>query len=48
VEISCGFIFTALTTARGVHEPLDDAVRHFNEVAGLFDFHFSRNPFLIV
>jgi hypothetical protein len=29
----------------GVHEPLNDAVRHFNEVAGLFDFHLSRNQF---
>jgi hypothetical protein len=26
-------------TNYGVHKPLSDAVRHFNEVAGLFDFH---------
>jgi hypothetical protein len=32
-------------TNYGVHEPLNDAVRHFNEVAGLFDFHLSRNQF---
>jgi hypothetical protein len=31
-----------------VHEPLNDVVRHFDEVAGLlFDFNFSRNQFLI-
>jgi hypothetical protein len=32
-------------TNYGVHEPLNDAVRHFNEVAGLFDFHLSWNQF---
>jgi hypothetical protein len=32
-------------TNYGVHEPLNDAVRHFNEVAGLFDFHLSSNQF---
>jgi hypothetical protein len=29
----------------GVHELLNDGVQHFNEVAGLFDFHLSRNQF---
>jgi hypothetical protein len=38
VAISCGLIFT-------VREPLNNVVRHFNEVAGLFDFHLSRNQF---
>jgi hypothetical protein len=32
-------------TNYGVHEPLNDAVQHFNEVAGLFNFHLSRNQF---
>jgi hypothetical protein len=32
-------------TNYSVHEPLHDAVGHFNEVAGLFDFNLSRNPF---
>jgi hypothetical protein len=27
----------------GVHEPLNDVVQHFDEVARLFDFHFSRD-----
>jgi hypothetical protein len=30
-------------TNYGVHEPLNGAVRSFNEFAGLFDLHFSRN-----
>jgi hypothetical protein len=29
----------------GDHEPLNVAARRFNEVAGLFDFHLSRNQF---
>jgi hypothetical protein len=32
-------------TNYGVHEPLNDAVWHFNWVTGLFDFHLSRNQF---
>jgi hypothetical protein len=32
-------------TNYGVHELLYDAVWHFNEVAGLFDCHLSRNQF---
>jgi hypothetical protein len=33
-------------TNYGVHELLNDAVLHFNQVAdGLFDFHLSRNQF---
>jgi hypothetical protein len=32
-------------TNYGVHKPLNDAVRHFNEVASLFDFHLSKNQF---
>jgi hypothetical protein len=28
-----------------VGEPLNDVVRQFNEVAGLLDFHLSRNQF---
>jgi hypothetical protein len=31
----------------GVHEPLNDAVWNFNEVAGLFDFHLLRNQFFL-
>jgi hypothetical protein len=27
----------------GVHEPLNGAVKSFNEFAGLFDHHLSRN-----
>jgi hypothetical protein len=29
----------------GVHEPLNGAIQSFNEFAGLFDLHLSRNPF---
>jgi hypothetical protein len=29
----------------GVYEPLNGAVRSFNEFAGLFDLHLSRNQF---
>jgi hypothetical protein len=32
-------------TNYGVHEPLNGAVRSFNEFAGLFDLHLSRNQF---
>jgi hypothetical protein len=32
-------------TNYGVHEPLNGAVRSFNEFAGLLDLHLSRNPF---
>jgi hypothetical protein len=32
-------------TNDGVHEPLNSAVRSFNEFAGLFDLHLSRNQF---
>jgi hypothetical protein len=32
-------------TNYGVHEPLNGAVRSFNEFAGLFDIHLSRNQF---
>jgi hypothetical protein len=32
-------------TNYGVHEPLNGAVRSFNELAGLFDLHLSRNQF---
>jgi hypothetical protein len=34
-------------TSYGVHKPLNDAVRHFNEVARLFDFHLSTNQFFL-
>jgi hypothetical protein len=30
-------------TYYGVHELLNDAVRDFHEVTGLFDFHLSKN-----
>jgi hypothetical protein len=33
-------------TKYDVHGTLNDAVRLYNEVAGLFDFHLSRNHFL--
>jgi hypothetical protein len=36
ITFSCGLIFTFST--------LNDAVRHFNEVAGLFDFYQFFNP----
>jgi hypothetical protein len=32
-------------TNYGVHEPLNGFVRSFNEFAGLFDLHLSRNQF---
>jgi hypothetical protein len=32
-------------TNYSVHEPLNGAVRSFNESAGLFDLHLSRNQF---
>jgi hypothetical protein len=32
-------------TNYGVNEPLNDAARNFNEVAGLLDFYWSRNQF---
>jgi hypothetical protein len=32
-------------TNYGVHEPLNGAVRSFNEFAGLFDLHLSRDQF---
>jgi hypothetical protein len=32
-------------TNYGVHEPLNGAVRSFNEFTGLFDLHLSRNQF---
>jgi hypothetical protein len=32
-------------TNYGVHEPLNGAVRSFNEFAGLFDLHLSKNQF---
>jgi hypothetical protein len=32
-------------TNYGVHEPLNGAVRSFNEFADLFDLHLSRNQF---
>jgi hypothetical protein len=32
-------------TNYGVHEPLNGAVRNFNEFAGLFDLPLSRNQF---
>jgi hypothetical protein len=31
------------STNYGVHEPLNGANRSFNEFAGLFDLHLSRN-----
>jgi hypothetical protein len=32
-------------TNYGIHEPLNGAVRSFNEFAGLFDLHLSRDQF---
>jgi hypothetical protein len=32
-------------TNYGVHEPLDGAIRSFNEFAGLFDLDLSTNQF---
>jgi hypothetical protein len=34
-------------TSYGVHKPLNDAVRHLNESAGLFDFHLAKNQLFL-
>jgi hypothetical protein len=40
------FLGTTLERAfYGVHEPLNGAVRSFDEFAGLFDLDLSRNQF---
>jgi hypothetical protein len=33
-------------TNYGLHEPMSGAIRHFNEVIGLFDFGLTRDQFL--
>jgi hypothetical protein len=30
----------------GFHDPLNGAMRRFNEVIGLFDFHLTRGQFV--